>query len=166
MKNSNVYTLGIVDPNSEVDEEGNATAVYNATENEDGSITFTVTGKYSGGGIGFYLNEDKSKVDLKDYSKVKIVLSSKEPSTPVVFDFFVNDKPDNYMFSKTIGFTKYDSTSKTAEEFSTIEWDLTEKTASSEGALEVYAIMVKYNGYEKPAGEKKTFTVKSIELIK
>ena len=166
LKNSNVYTLGIVDPNSEVDENGDATAVYNATENEDGSITFTVTGIHSGGGIAFYLNEDKSKVDLKDYSKVKIVLSSKEASTPVVFDFFVNDKPDNYMFSKTIGFAKYGSTSETAEEFSTIEWDLTEKTASSEDALEVYAIMVKYNGYQKPAGVKKTFTVKSIELIK
>ena len=41
--------------------------------NDDGSVSYTATAKYSGGGYYFYINEDKSAIKLEDYESINIV---------------------------------------------------------------------------------------------
>lgn len=159
--------------------KADGSAVYEGTESADG-ITFTSVNTNWGGGMAFYLNKDKSVVDLKDYSKVRVTLSSTDASTPVCFAFFTGATPDNYLYSAQLkngsnSWTKYGNTDATANKDTTIEWDLSENSADS---LEAYAIMVKHNGYpngldsmsddEKAEAKKitKTITIKSIELVK
>ena len=55
--------------------------------NEDGSMTFTMCNKYGGGGVCLYMNSDKEKIDLSDYTKVLIEVSAEE-STPLSVSYY------------------------------------------------------------------------------
>lgn len=55
--------------NSQVLDKG---SVGNLTENADGSVTYTTSAQYSGGGYVFYIKEDKSVINLENYESISI----------------------------------------------------------------------------------------------
>lgn len=59
----------------------------NPTYNSDGSVTFTATQNYGGGGIGICLNTSKTAVDLSDYLQVIFTVSS-DVETPIALNYF------------------------------------------------------------------------------
>ncbi len=59
----------------------------NPTYNDDGSVTFTATQNYGGGGIGICLNTSKTAVDLSDYLQVIFTVSS-DVETPIALNYF------------------------------------------------------------------------------
>lgn len=55
--------------NSQVLDKG---SVEKLTENADGSVTYTTSAQYSGGGYVFYIKEDKSVINLENYESISI----------------------------------------------------------------------------------------------
>ncbi|MBQ7970018.1 MAG: hypothetical protein IJ293_03410 [Treponema sp.] len=55
--------------NSQVLDKG---SVEKLTENADGSVTYTTSAQYSGGGYVFYIREDKSVINLENYESISI----------------------------------------------------------------------------------------------
>ena len=149
-------------------------------ENSDGSITFYTSAKYSGGGLNFYLNPDKSHFDYTKYSKIRITLSGKETEPDALGLYLglicdgkktppwdsnadpvqvaIDGKPNAYPSMKGGG----------AEDV--FEMDLSDITIPDDTDLGadcgIIALRIKYNGHEKDEAVKSTVTIKSIELIK
>lgn len=165
---ANLYCTGCL-----VKENG-STEAADPVFNEDGSVTFTSTNQYSGGGIALYLNPDHSATNLAEYDAVEIVYASPETADKendkVKVAFFVPEKPNNYMNSTTVCNTAdYNTTlNGTQEQKATV--DLTAEKWADRG--DAYAISITFNAYEYGDYEtddgKKwcTMTIKSIKLIK
>ena len=165
LKNANIYTVGdLID--------ADAKDVYVGTEGEDGSISFKAKNANWGGGMSFYFNEDKSAVDMKKYSAIKVTLSAEE-STPIVGMLFKNSAPENYLYSKTYDWNEY----KQYNQASTTETEITFDLSKVVDLGDAYAFGIKYNGYpngldsmtEEQKAEEKAKTasikIKSIKLI-
>lgn len=134
---------------------------------DDGSVEFTSSNQYSGGGIAFYFKADKSEVDLSNYSGVKVVLEG-TAGKEVKMSAYKNATPDNYLFSATVA-NDYTCTLTGEEQEHTIDF-----ASSDSWAGEAYSFLVGYNAYNEnqasgdyDAGNKlyAKIKIKSITLI-
>lgn len=142
-------------------------------ENEDGSITYYTTAKYSGGGLNFYLNKDKSHFDMTKYSKIQVTLSAEQEGHQVylglitdgkveqpwgVVDAAIDAKPNAYPMMTGNG------------EDNVYEIDLTQmeipQNTDKGPDCGVVSLQIKYNGYQQPEETQVCVTVKSIKFIK
>lgn len=169
LTNANAKVVGHLITN---DEEW--TSTDKATENSDGSITFTTSALYSGGGLDFYFNEDRSPFrDIDEYSKV-IVAVSATSVTPLVLELVTNGNTE-YVWGvgEAAAVTKYiDLEGGTLwYEFDLSNISIPQDTDQGEECA-IDRVRVKYNGYNQAEGEaaqkalRKTITVHSIELIR
>lgn len=146
-------------------------------ENSDGSITFYTSAKYSGGGLNFYLNEDKSHFDYTKYSKIRIKLSGKE-TDPDALGLYLGFMCDGKKVPSWGGDAVQAAIDGKPNAYPTMtggdaddvfEMDLSDITIPSDTDLGadcgIIALQIKYNGYQKDESVKSTVTVKSIELI-
>ena len=141
--------------------------VCTPTYGADGSVTFTSSNQYSGGGMAFYLKGDKSAVDLSEYSGVKLVVEG-TASKQIVITAFNEATPKDGIFTPTVKDTsKYESLTGSEQE---INIDFASNAAWGE-ISDAYAIFVKYNAYQQgnyDGGDKlyANIKVKSITFIK
>ena len=139
----------------------------NPTYDADGSVTYTASNQYSGGGMAFYLKGDKSAVDLSGYSGVKLVVEG-TADRQIVLSSFNSAEPTNGIFTSTVaGTAKYVSLTGSEQE---ISLDFETETAWG-GISDAYAIFVKYNAHNQgdyDGGDKlyATIKIKSITFIK
>lgn len=120
--------------------------------NEDGSMTFTMCNQYGGGGVCLYMNSDKEKIDLSDYTKVLIEVSAEE-STPLSVSYY----PDGTGFwsdSTLLGYGDAGTEKKT----------LSYSLSSFSGSMN--ALRVRYNSWNLPSDAKSTVTLHSITLVR
>lgn len=123
------------------------------TYNADGSVTFTVTQQYGGGGLVFALDTSKTAQDLSDYSKVSFRVSA-DAEAPVVFRAFTSDVFWN-------GFTEIGST--------TTSKDKKEIICDIPYGDKLCGFGVKYNtwGYDTSTiPQKLTITIHAISLVR
>lgn len=136
------------------------------TYGEDGSATFTALTAYSGGGMIWYINKDKSAINLDRYEQVIFNISAKfDPDVntggaPVCLEFIKNPEPKDGIYNlDSIPNYKTITESDTPTEFA-IDLDSTD---------DIYGVMVKYNTWvpdgEEFAGEEAEFTVHSITFV-
>lgn len=141
--------------------------VCTPTYGADGSVTFTSSNQFSGGGMAFYLKGDKSAVDLSEYSGVKLVVEG-TASKQIVITAFNEATPTKGIFTPTVKDTpKYESLTGSEQE---INIDFASNAAWGE-ISDAYAIFVKYNAYQQgdyDGGDKlyANIKVKSITFIK
>lgn len=124
--------------------------------NEDGSVTVKLKNQSGGGGIVFYANADKSKVDLSDYTKVIFNITS-DTSTGAAFSVYKSNTP-GYWNAETevLGYSSFSSEKGGSTTAYTIS-----------GQSEVYGFCIKYNPYgiTNPPDEI-TITIHSITLTR
>lgn len=126
----------------------------NPTYNSDGSVTFTVTQQYGGGGMGFSLDTSKTAVDLSDYSKVIFKISADTADVPVTLNYFT--------FSDFWNGRKDMTTTLTTT-------NAKEVTCSIPYGTDICGFGVKYNTYGYDTStlpNELTLTIHSITLVK
>ncbi len=157
-------------------------------ENSNGSITFYTTAKYSGGGLNFYLNPDKSHFDYTKYSKIRIKLSGKE-TDPDALGLYLGlicdgkktppwggDPVAAAIDGKALNVPSKEGETPGAypsmtggDSDNVYEMDLSTVTIPQDTDLGadcgIIALQIKYNGHQKDESVQSTVTVKSIELI-
>lgn len=125
--------------------------------NADGSVTLTLTNQYGGGGIAFYFNELKSKVDVSGYTKAVFNLSADEQAPICISAYRSTDYWDDSEAGKTIALS-YPTVTTEKKDFNC---ELTK-------CNEVLGFGVKYNTYGKEPDEipeKFNLTIHSITFI-
>ncbi len=122
------------------------------TYNDDGSVTFTAGNGSSGGGVAFYLNSDKTAVDLSGYSQVSFTVSATE-EVPITLLCYTG--------------TSYWS-GRSDMAYPTAETTKKEITYDIPVGSDIYGFGVKYNTNSGTASlpETATITIHSITLIK
>lgn len=122
------------------------------TYNDDGSVTFTAGNGSSGGGVAFYLNSDKTAVDLSGYSQVTFTVSATE-EVPITLLCYTGT---SYWSGRSD--IAYPSAGTTEKE---ITYDIPVGS-------DIYGFGVKYNTNSGTASlpETATITIHSIKLIK
>lgn len=126
----------------------------NPVYNSDGSVTFTVTQQYGGGGLGVSLNTSKTAVDLSDYSKVIFKISAETADAPVTLNYFTSS--DFWSGRKDMMTTLTTTTPK-------------EVTCSIPYGTNICGFGVKYNTYGYDTStlpQELTITIHSITLVK
>lgn len=125
----------------------------NPTYNSDGSVTFTVTQQYGGGGLGFALDASKTALDLSDYSKVIFKVSA-DAEAPITLNAYTSSDFWN---------------GRTDMASSTTSTEPKEITCNIPFGANLCGFGVKYNTYGYDAStlpEKLTITIHSISLVK
>ena len=168
LTNDNVYHQEDLE-----DEEGNRGLNVSGIEHTDGSITYNTSALYSGGGMSFYLNDDRSPFDLNQYSKIVITASSPQDYTDMVVSL-QSDQDGQWGFKDLEDSVYYSCMYEAQRQYRfVIDLDKVAANPDNEG-LDAYGIFVKYNGYHKPSEDateeeksalKKTVTIHSIALI-
>lgn len=145
-------------------------------ENEDGSITYYTTAKYSGGGLNFYLNKDKSHFDMTKYSKIQITLSAEQEGHQVYLGLVTDGKKaapwdasqtiDAQIDAKPSAYPSMTGGGKDdVYEIDLSQMEIPQDT--DKGAdCGVVSVQIKYNGYQQPEDTQVSVTVKSIKFIK
>lgn len=156
------------------DEYGGRGSTVTGTEYTDGSISFRTSALYSGGGMSFYVNEDKSPLDLSRYSEIIVTLSSPQEETDIGISLQSDQigewsEPENFEGSVT-----FDCLHE-ANRLYRFAIDLGKIAEYPENdGLEAYGVFVKYDGYGRPSEDatdevkkalKKTVMIHAIELI-
>lgn len=70
---------------------GSGAVSGNPVYNSDGSVTFTATQQYSGGGVGFCLDTTKTAKDMSDYTKVIFTVST-DAEAPITLNYFTSSE--------------------------------------------------------------------------
>ena len=146
------------------------TPVYGA----DGSVTYTSSNQYNGGGMAFYFNKDKEAVDLSQYSGIRVVIKGTS-GKGIKLTPYTNQTPDNHLNSKKIA-DDYGLTLDGTEQTYTLDFEKDEEAVKKWGTRgEAYAIGIVYNAYNESQGDNSydkgnklycDITVKSVTLIK
>lgn len=118
------------------------------TYNEDGSVTVTLTNDYGGGGIGFYIDPSKAKVDLSSFSHIKFDVKAEDASTPLTFQY--HESTNFWDGSKLITYGSVET------ERTTFTYELGEIDSALGFGL-------RYNAYASTGS--RTLTIYSITLI-
>lgn len=169
LTNDNVfYKVGLED------EDGNRYSNQLAIELADGSIMWDTSARYSGGGMSFYLNDDRTPFDLSRYSKIVITASSPQDNTDMMMSVQADEMGEWSAPRDFAGSIRYSCMYEANRQYRfVIDLDQVIADPANEG-LDAYGIYVKYNGYHKPSEDateeeksalKKTVTIHSIALI-
>ncbi len=131
---------------------GSGVITEGPTYNSDGSVTFTAGNGSSGGGVGFYLNADKSAIDLSSYSQVSFTVSATD-EVPITLLYYTGT--EYWSGRHDISYPS------AATEQKTITYDIPQGT-------DIYGFGVKYNTNSGTASlpETATITIHSITLKK
>ena len=130
----------------------------NPVYNEDGSVTVTLTTQYGGGGIAFYFNDSKDKVDLSNYTKAVFNLSA-DAEAPICINAY---RSTNY-------WDNTDDGKAIALSYSTVTTEKKDFSCELTNINGVLGFGVKYNTYGHDAStipEKLTLTIHSITFEK
>ncbi len=140
-------------------------SVKNFTDNGDGTVTIELSRESGGLSVGYYINDNKSPINLDDYSKMVLNVTSGADQTgsysvgfggPYVDeDYWVNDNQLKKALQYNVEFAEgtYDYTF-TSDIWST--WDESYKTQS----------VVYIQAAGDSSGESNTFTLNSITFYK
>lgn len=128
-------------------------------ENKDGSCTYETNGQYLGGGMYFYVNADKSEVDLNGkVIKVEAELEKTAWSLPSEPNFCLNvsdkEAPDFWGDFKTLQY--FDSANN--------EVTIT-KAVDSETKITCIGIKLNTYGLDATENDKVKVTIKSIKIV-
>lgn len=131
---------------------------------ENGSASYVAKTQYAGGGVAWWVNEDKSPIKVSDFKTLTIRVKSSEAGTPVVLNMF-SDNSASWWSAPTLDLDgRYSATSATAGDVTTFTFDLSkvkDQTAS------IYAVCLKYNAYgQEDTLPSTTMTFESIEFEK
>lgn len=169
LTNDNVFYKDFLE-----DENGNRYPNTSGIEHADGRITYHTSALYSGGGMSFYANDDRSPLDLSQYSEIAITLSSPQENTDIVVSLQSDQIGDWSAPKFLMDSVKYGCLYEMNREYCFVIDLARVKSNSDNEGMDVYGIYVKYNGYQKPSEDatdeeknelKKTITIHSIELI-
>lgn len=122
-----------------------------------------------GGGMCFWLNKEKTAVDLSQYSKVRIKISSDTADSKMALKFItVGD--GSYWHYEGDEVLHFDDdalafTLDEADKLKTVDVDLS-KMSSDNADTKAFTVGVQYLGEWANTAEKVNITIKSIELIK
>lgn len=119
--------------------------------NEDGSVTLTLKNEYGGGGIALYLQDDKKAIDIDQYSKILIDIST-EGSAPLSVAYYENGM-DYWQDNGLLGYAGVEAERKTL-------------SFSLSSYADMNAIRLRYNSWNLPSDAKVTITVHSITLVR
>ena len=149
--------------NSQVFAKG---SVGELTENDDGSVSYTTSAQYSGGGYVFYIKEDKSVINLENYESICIDFdyevvegkwASEAPNPKWCLNLY--KEGNDFYGGETIDY--FDSSSAKGTESYIY-------SVKDENKGEYNAICLKLNAYQ--SGNEDTdeckVTIKSIKLIR
>lgn len=113
---------------------------------QNGGVSFLAKPQYSGGGLMFYINPDKSIVAKGTYNKVKITVSADTPLARI-YTGLVLAPTGSFWYRNPEDFALgYKSTSVNANEDVVLEFDLSSYNSDS-SKTGAYAIFFKYNAY-------------------
>lgn len=126
-------------------------------DTEKGTATYTATNKYSGGGVAWYINEDKTPIKASDYKTITVRVKASVASSPVVFNLYNStvkdpDKADtetvyDKFYCTTVAvndYANYNNTGTSTTEMKDYTFDLSKVKDQNEN---IYAICFKYNTY-------------------
>lgn len=135
--------------------------VYDA---ESGSASYSATTQYSGGGVAWWVNADKSPLKVSDLESLTIRVKSSEASTPVVLNLFTDNSASWWSAAAADLTGRYGATSSTADDVTTLTYDLSTVTDQS---ASIYAVCLKYNAWgQEDTLPTTAMTFESIEFTK
>ena len=145
------------------------TNTYDAT-----GATATMSSKWGGGGITFWLNSDKAECNLEAYKQIEIEVSAKTASVPLSFRLITEAEGGYFHYTPLTDMIKWDMdgntpagvTSSVAGEKTKITLDLS-KVSNENAKKAAYTIGVQYTGTKDANGKETTaeITISSIKLI-
>ena len=109
----------------------------------------TIKNQYGGGGIAFYLREDKKPMDVSSYKSLLLTVSAKE-STPLQISYYT-DGSDFWSQDTLLGYESAETEKKV------LTYSLTSCPA-------INAVRIRYNSWNLPEGATTTLTIHSIAL--
>ena len=116
---------------------------------EGNGVSYTSTGKASGGGVAYWTNADKSGIDLSKYKSIRIVASSDTANTPVVCELLKSNPANVWGGGIDVfdGYSEYSAITE-AGKAQVFEFQISDDLAAAlaEGTL-AYGIRLKYNAY-------------------
>lgn len=116
---------------------------------EGNGVSYTSTGKASGGGVAYWTNADKSGIDLSKYKSIRIVASSDTANTPVVCELLKSNPANIWGGGIDVfdGYSEYSAITE-AGKAQVFEFQISDDLAAAlaEGTL-AYGIRLKYNAY-------------------
>lgn len=153
------------------DENGTCTPLYG----NDGSVTYTSSNQYNGGGMAFYFKADKEAVNLSKYAGIEVVIEGTN-GKPIKLTAFTDEETDNVLNAGKIaddyGLTLNGNEQKYFLDFSKTDANIT-KWGNRGNA---YALGIMYSGYNESQGEGNSYDegnklycnikVKSVKLVK
>lgn len=112
-------------------------------------VSYTSTGEFSGGGVAYWTNADKSGIDLSKYKSIRIVASSDAADTPVVCELLKSNPANVWGGGIDVfdGYSEYSAITE-AGKAQVFEFQISDALAAAlaEGTL-AYGIRLKYNAY-------------------
>ena len=118
-----------------------------------------LSANYSGFGVAYYINTDKSTVDLSEYDSIVFNITSEGPEngdSPVVFSTKNNIQNDSYWGNgSTEANVRYNTIVTGTQDYTYTDW-----------SGEAQAVFIKYNTYGSDRTDAAKFTVNSIKLVK
>lgn len=136
---------------------------------EGNGVSYTSTGKASGGGVAYWTNADKSGIDLSKYKSIRIVASSDTANTPVVCELLKSNPANVWGGGIDVfdGYSEYSAITE-AGKAQVFEFQISDDLAAAlaEGTL-AYGIRLKYNAYHKDGDDLPNcnFNIYSIILM-
>ena len=116
---------------------------------EGNGVSYTSTGQASGGGVAYWINADKSGIDLSKYKSIRIVASSDTANTPVVCQLLKSNPANVWGGGIDVfdGYSEYGAITE-AGKAQVFEFQISDDMAAAlaEGTL-AYGIRLKYNAY-------------------
>lgn len=126
---------------------------------ENGGVTVELSANYSGFGVAYYINTDKSTVDLSEYDSIVFNITSEGSENgdyPVVFSTKNNIQNDSYWGNgSTEANVRYNTIVTGTQDYTYTDW-----------SGEAQAVFIKYNTYGSDRTDAAKFTVNSIKLVK
>lgn len=126
---------------------------------ENGGVTVELSANYSGFGVAYYINTDKSTVDLSEYDSIVFNITSEGSENgdyPVVFSTKNNIQNDSYWGNgSTEANVRYNTIVTGTQDYTYTDW-----------SGEAQAVFIKYNTYGSDRTDAAKFTVNSIKPVK
>ena len=136
---------------------------------EGNGVSYTSPGEFSGGGVAYWTNADKSGIDLSKYKSIRIVASSDAADTPVVCELLKSNPANVWGGGIDVfdGYSEYSAITE-AGKAQVFEFQISDALAAAlaKGTL-AYGIRLKYNAYHTDGDDlpNRNFNIYSIILM-